>query len=196
MKWLKNFYLFEDIETTDLTVYHRAKNIDAVRSIFKNGFVVGGGNNVYGEGVYTTYDLESQMLPKMMFHGDFIIEAKVLSLDKFIIFDDKISKKVYGETSLENQFKKVFSEKWNIYKNDKDLKRLLNPTIPILKSSGSPIDPVKYFVATGRKKDYFKDIKGIIYNNSGCSCLVSFDPDNLIPIRYTDNEALSWISNI
>lgn len=191
---MKHIKLFENFFTqTDFTVYHRTKNIDSVRSIFKNGFRVGGGNNVYGEGVYTTLDLESQMLPKMMFHGDFIIEAKVLSLDNFIIFDDKISKKVYGEISLEDQFKKVFSKKWNIYKNDKDLKRIFSGNPYDLRLGTVKLEPANYFVLTGRKKDYFKYIKGIIYNNGGCLCLVSFDPNNLIPIRYTNNESLPWL---
>ena len=192
MKWLKNFYLFENIDTSDFIVYHRT-NIDVVKSIFKSGFIVGGGNNVYGEGVYTTYDLESQMLPKMLSYGDTIIESKVLSLDNFIIFDDEISKKLYGETSLENQFKRVFSKKWNMYKNDEDLKRMLSGDPEDLRLGIIRLDPVKYFVLTGRKKEYFNDIKGIIYNNSGCLCLVSFDPNNLIPIRYTNNEAISWL---
>lgn len=77
------------------TVFHRTRKEDTVDFISKAGFS-SGPTGLYGQGVYTTYNLGSQMNDKMLrAYGPYLIKAVVNLSSKFLIFDPKVAKQVY-----------------------------------------------------------------------------------------------------
>lgn len=85
------------------TVYHRTKSIESIESVLKSGFSPGDGA-FYGEGLYTTYDIESQNNEKMKKYGPYIIKFIVRDLDQYMIFDPVEAKKIHGnDWSLDSQ---------------------------------------------------------------------------------------------
>ena len=82
---------------TMATVFHRTRKEDIVDFISKSGFL-SSLNGLYGDGVYATYSIESQQTQRMLRnYGSFLIKAVVNLSNNFIIFDDDISRKVYGK---------------------------------------------------------------------------------------------------
>jgi len=101
--------------------YHRTESVDIAKGILEKGFIPGAGA-MYGEGLYTTYDLESQLGGKMDHYGDVIVKFKV-ALHKFLIFDYDIAKIVYGKDyTLSDQVKIIDpllgKEVWNKIDNN------------------------------------------------------------------------------
>lgn len=87
--------LLENIVGRQGVIYHRTSQI-GLENIKNTGFKVGAGAH-YGEGVYFTYDLESQLRENMIrLYGEYIIKSRMF-IDKFLIFDKKVSKLVYGK---------------------------------------------------------------------------------------------------
>lgn len=74
--------------------YHRTdeRGLEA----FKRGTpMTAGWGDAYGRGIYFTYDLRSQMNSRMVrLYGNYIIKAKI-NLDRFLIFDLGVAKRVY-----------------------------------------------------------------------------------------------------
>lgn len=101
-------------QSSDLFIYHCAfKN--TIKSIFKYGaeraYIGRGAGNMYGQGVYTTFDLKSSIINAHRGdYGKVIIKFKVLDdYNKFIIWDSSLAKKVYGNYwKIEDQFKLLF----------------------------------------------------------------------------------------
>jgi hypothetical protein len=92
---LYNIILTEEVYGNQSIVYHRTQDLKSLKSIIKSGYRTGRGN-WHGDGLYTTYDLESQMAERMVdMYGDYIIAFKV-SLNKVLILNPEMSKKVYG----------------------------------------------------------------------------------------------------
>ena len=88
-------------------VYHRTKSVDIAKGILEKGFIPGEGE-MYGRGLYTTYDLESQMHDRMIdVYGPIILKFKI-SLHNFLILDYDVAKVVYGtDYTLIDQMKKI-----------------------------------------------------------------------------------------
>lgn len=78
-------------------VYHRA-NKDAIDVISEKGFsrIGEGSGNLYGPGVYTCYEFQSQQTDNNLKYGEYILESK-LNISGFLIFDQKIAKIIYGD---------------------------------------------------------------------------------------------------
>ena len=96
---------FNPDDTSKSYVYHCAKE-GTVNSIFKYGFesfyLAKGAGNFYGRGVYTTTDLASSIdNARRGTYGKTIIKCQVISYDRFLIWNQEIAKKIYGD-------------KWNI----------------------------------------------------------------------------------
>ena len=184
--------LDEDITSGNVTVYHRTgkHGYSPVKGIAADGYTVGGGA-VYGVGVYTTYDLESQLQDYLRnSYGNIIIESKVLSMDKFLIFDYDIAKKIYGNVNytLENQLRLILGNNWKYFKDNDILKELIEK-LSVVKYSSDVADTFyKNF-----KDTIVKTLRGIVFTgrNDG-KVLVSYDRKNVEPLRYTTDEGENW----
>jgi hypothetical protein len=185
--------LSEDITSGRVIVYHRTGKggESPVANIAADGYRVGSGA-MYGVGVYTTYTLDSQLSGKMSGYGSIIIESKVLSMDKFLIFDYNVAKKIYGNKNytLDKQLRLILGGEWRKYKNNNKLKDLI-----------SKIGMTKYTSDVATKfYDEFKDdivpkLRGMVFTGSNDgNVLVSYDRTNVEPLRYTTDEGVSWIN--
>jgi hypothetical protein len=94
--------LNEGAQQNGLFVYHRTKSNP--KNIYKNGFDLSGRNmgRVYGDGIYTNYDLNDQMRDAAIsMYGPHLIKLFV-NLSDFLVLDQTISK-----TSVVEQLKKA-----------------------------------------------------------------------------------------
>jgi len=181
--------LDEVITSGSVIVYHRTgKNGSPIEGISSDGFRVGGGA-AYGVGVYTTYTLESQLKPNMRgIYGNIVIESKVLSMDRFLIFDYDIAKKIYGSNfTLDKQLQRILGKEWNNYKNNSNLKSFIE-RIPVVKYTSEIANP---FVSN--YPNIVSKLRGMVFTGSNDgNVLVSYDRKNVEPLRYTLNEGETW----
>ena len=184
--------LDEKITSGDVIVYHRTGKggVSPVEGISSDGYRVGVGDT-YGVGVYTTYTLESQLNDRMSkTYGNIIIESKILSMDKFLIFDYDVAKRIYGNKNytLDKQLKLILGKEWNKYKDNPTLKELIS-NIGMTKYTSDVAKPFfNSFIDTIIPK-----LKGIVFTGSNDgNVLVSYDRTNIEPIRYTTNEGETW----
>ena len=85
------------------TVFHRTKNIDSIKGMLSTGFRPGGGK-MYGLGLYTTFDIESQLSLKMVnIYGPYIVKFIVKDLDQYLVFDPEEAKKMATELKKKEQ---------------------------------------------------------------------------------------------
>jgi hypothetical protein len=188
--------LDEDISSGSAIVYHRTGKYgdSALKGIAADGYRVGGGA-MYGVGVYTTYDLESQLQDYLRnTYGNIIIESKVLSMDKFLIFDYDIAKKIYGNVNytLDNQLRLILGNNWRYFKDNDILKKLIEK-VAIVKYTADVADTFYQ----NFKDTIVRNLRGIVFTgrNDG-KVLVSYDRKNVEPLRYTTDEAQSWTNII
>jgi hypothetical protein len=184
--------LSEDITSGRVIVYHRTGKggESPVANISADGYRVGGGVR-YGAGVYTTYTLDSQLNDGMSStYGNIIIESKVLSMDKFLIFDYDVAKKIYGNKNytLDKQLRLILGGEWDKYKNDPTLKELI-----------SKIGLTKYTSDIARNfyirftNNIVPKLRGMVFTGSNDgNVLVSYDRASVEPLRYSVDEGVSW----
>lgn len=103
------------------TVFHRTKSIDSIKGMLSTGFRPGSGK-MYGLGLYTTFDIESQLSLKMVnIYGPYIVKFIVKDLDQYLVFDPDEAKKIHGEGwQLNDQLKKFgisSSMDYDMYRN-------------------------------------------------------------------------------
>jgi hypothetical protein len=182
--------LKEDITSGSVIVYHRTgRKGSPVQGIAADGYRVGSGDK-YGVGVYTTYNLVSQMTDyHRSEYGSIIIESKVISMKDFLIFDYDIAKKIYGNKNytLDKQLQLILGKELDRYKDDNELKILISKLNNIEYTS----DIVEAFY------EYYPDIisklRGIVFTGrTDGKVLVSYDRKNVEPIRYTEDEGKTW----
>jgi hypothetical protein len=182
--------LNEDITSGRAIVYHRAgKYGSPIAGIAEDGYRVGSGA-MYGVGVYTTYNLESQLTDYMEIYGNIIIECKINTLDKFLIFDYDIAKKIYGNRNytLDRQLRLILGNEWKEYKNNYKLKDLVNEIHSVEYTSD-----VAYPFYVEFKNTIIKKLRGLIFTGSrDGNVLVSYDRKNVEPIRYSENNGETW----
>jgi hypothetical protein len=183
--------LNEDITSGSAIVYHRTGKggYSPVEGIAADGFRVGNGA-AYGIGVYTTYNLKSQLTDYMKIYGNIIIECKVNSLDKFLIFDYDIAKKVYGERNytLDNQLRLILGNEWKEYKNNEILKKLIEE-IPKLSYTSEVAKPFYDEFRT----TIIKKLRGLVFRGAhDGNVLISYDRENVKPIRYSEDDGKTW----
>jgi hypothetical protein len=183
--------LNEDITSGSVIVYHRTgkKGQNPVKSIAADGYRVGEGD-AYGIGVYTTYNLESQLNDKMIkTYGSIIIESKVLSMKDFLIFDYDIAKRIYGNKNytLDKQLEIFLGNDWNKYKNNNQLRSLISDLNS--KEFSSEIAEIFY----NNYPDIITKLRGIVFTGkTDGNVLISYDRKNVEPIRYTEDEGKTW----
>lgn len=76
---------------------------------FERSWTSANGGNMYGKGVYTTFSFGGGSNAHGGY-GNTIIKAVVKSLKNYVIYDEKIAKKVYGEFNVANQIYKIFGK--------------------------------------------------------------------------------------
>ena len=183
--------LKEDITSGSVIVYHRTgKGVNnPVKGIAADGYRVGEGNT-YGAGVYTTYNLESQLTNyHRKTYGPIIIESKVLSMKDFLIFDYDVAKIIYGNKNytLDKQLQIILGKELNNYKDDDNLKSLISKLNDIEYNSNIAEDFYKNY------SDIILKLRGIVFTGrSDGNVLVSYDRKNIEPIRYTEDEGKTW----
>jgi len=183
--------LNEDITSGRVIVYHRTGKggESPVANIAADGYRVGGGAR-YGVGVYTTYTLDSQLSGKMSGYGNIIIESKVLSMDKFLIFDYDVAKKIYGNKNytLDKQLRLILGGEWDKYKNDPKLKGL-GSKVGLTKYTSD----IAYYLTTTFTNNIMPKLRGIVFTGQqDGNVLVSYDRTNVEPLRYSTDEGVSW----
>jgi len=185
-----NKILNEEITSGSVIVYHRTgKNGQSpVEGIQSDGYRIRNGA-AYGHGVYTTYDLESQLNNYMRTsYGSIIIENKVLSLNKFLIFDYDVAKRVYGNNyPLEKQLRIILGKDFDEYRNNDNFKNIIE-RLQVVKYSSEVVQSLY--------RDFpeiFSKLKGIIFTGgSDGKVLVSYDRKNVEPIRYSTDDGKTW----
>lgn len=190
MKYLNYYttFLNESITAGSTIVYHRTgrSGHSPVKDIADNGFRVGDGAS-YGPGIYTTYDLESQLNENMRQYGPIIIECKVKTLEGFLIFDYDIAKKIYGNKN---------------YRLDKQLNLILGNTLCNKLKTQQILDKIDELDSVEYSSDianwlsrspFISYVRGIIFTGrSDGKVLVSYDSTNVIPIRYSEDDGKIW----
>ena len=179
----------EDITSGSVIVYHRTGGESTVEGIASDGYRVGSGA-MYGPGVYTTYTLESQLYDNMVkAYGNVIIESKVKSMKNFLIFDYGVAIKIYGNKNytLDKQLRIILGGKFDKYRNDENLKKLIEQISVVKYTSDVAVTFTRKF------KDILSNIAGIVFTggNDG-NVLICYDRKNVEPIRYTMDEGVTW----
>lgn len=201
--------LNEEFINDKFYVYHGTplKNLD---SIFTFGFErYFGGSHVgelYGRGIYSTYDLDSTIdnLTTGKYGGKLIIKIEVFNLNKFIIYDKEVARKVYkNKASIKDQFELIFPKE-----TIDELKRmkfisdqyeslydfLIDETITY-----SSDQCIRLYTATNHFKDLkiespYDNLDGFIFNgrSDGKVCIIK-DFKNALPVEYTKDLGATWI---
>jgi len=120
----KSWIINEEVAGNYATVFHRTKGVENGLNIFLKGFQPGPGD-AYGPGLYTTFDLASQIRPGMIkTYGPYIIKF-TLPLKGFVSFDADITTKMYGRNlTIEDQLKSMGITNYTDYirEVDRDMK--------------------------------------------------------------------------
>lgn len=108
----KKALIKEDFESDGFYVYHgtRKEFLDSLGEAgFERIFTAANGGNMYGPGVYSTYKLATGFQNTRGTYGSYLLKMKVKSLRNFVIYDKDIAQKVYKNTSIDFQFRKIFT---------------------------------------------------------------------------------------
>jgi hypothetical protein len=181
--------LKEDITSGSVIVYHRTgRKGSPVQGIAADGYRFGDGI-MYGYGVYTTYDFDSQLEDYMReTYGNIIIESKVISMQDFLIFDYDIAKRIYGNKNytLSRQLRLILGDEFK--KINIEIIKKLEEKLNVTKYTS---DIAKYIYIN--HKEIINKLRGIVFTggNDG-KVLLSYDRKNVEPIRYTIDEGKTW----
>ena len=162
-------YEFEidDINSEDAISLYHVTELDKYESILKYGFdsqFNGSNGNCYGRGVYTSFSIKDSR-HQLGSYGDVMLQVKLLGgFDKFLIFDEDIARKYYGDNwQLIYQLKSFLSddvadELWNRHH---------------LHVSGYAYEASEY------------GIRGAIYHWGGTIAVLVYDFTALVPYAYS-----------
>jgi hypothetical protein len=187
--------LNEDITASRMIVYHRTgkkTGFNPSKNIADIGYNIGKGD-VYGYGVYTTYDIESQLNDRMRnIYGNIIIESQILDISKFLIFNYDIAKKIYkSRYQFGYQLEQILGKKeWLNYKNNdtiKDIHNILDEG-NVEYTSNLAQDFSKLF-----RDSILRKLNGIIFTGqSDGNVLVVYNRRNIEPLRYSEDDGQTW----
>jgi hypothetical protein len=186
--------LNEDITAGRIIVYHRTGKFgfNPSKDIADTGYIVSTGNH-YGYGVYTTYDLESQMGDNMKNnYGPIIIESQILDTSKFLIFNYDIAKKIYkSRYRFIDQLKQILGKKeWLKYK---DYSIIKNFDYRLEQGNIVYTSNIAYDFYESFKDSILQKLNGMIFTggNDG-NVLVSYNRRNIEPLRYSEDDGKTW----
>lgn len=194
---LREELINEKASAGSVICYHRTRNPNP--KTYNSGFDAGKGD-MYGRGLYATYDLESQKTPEMRrLYGDYIIQFQITDLKKFIILDKRVQTKVFGrEKSIKDQLKSVMGGFYNEFiKVNKE--RLLNlgqkthANVSSVDNSGgyelTSSDAYHLSQCTG----FIEHVDGMIFTgrNDGQVALI-YNVNIANPLQYSDDDGETW----
>lgn len=209
MKYLSSWMLFESRDPNDirkfnkkekLTVYHRTED-EIVSKVGRDGFRSGGGN-AWGDGIYACYDLISTTKKnpyneggdRVNTYGPVIIESEVVSLKDYLIFDYDVAKQYFGKNyDIITQIKNLVPEE--VFESNK--KTIENAHKICLSHRDNPLGENKYTSDAVREIydiDAIMDhVRGLVFTGGwDGKVLLSYDRENLIPIRYSKDNGKNW----
>jgi len=180
--------LGEEITSGSIVVYHRTKLTKENYKLLNNGFVPGDGQ-MYGRGLYSTYELKDQFNSNMEGYGSTIIKFQVTDTSKILILDEAEQLKVFGKRiGLLNQIKKILKGGFNsFYKVNKDT---IQKSIELLEDKNRlTSEAAKYLSDYVRKFQLLFD--GLVFTgrNDG-RVLVLFETTLASPLQYVDTRGL------
>lgn len=181
--------LGEEITSGSIVVYHRTKLTKENYKLLNNGFVPGDGQ-MYGRGLYSTYELKDQFNSNMEGYGSTIIKFQVTDTSKILILDEAEQLKVFGKRiGLLNQIKKILKGGFNsFYKVNKDA---IQKSIELLEDKNRlTSEAAKYLSDYIRKFQLLFD--GLVFTgrNDG-RVLVLFETTLASPLQYVDTRGLN-----
>lgn len=186
--------LNEGYENGKFYVYHLTKK-SSINGIAETGFerYFTGSNagNMYGPGVYTTYDLSSSEvnLSRGNEYGNVLLKILVKSLRNFIIWDPDIAMKQYGTASVDEQFKKILpQDKYESLRNYHGYEQMLRNTRVGEANRTSLCAQNLWHYLAYHDKSLDAYIDGFIFsgNRDGKVCLVR-DYGRLYPVEVSYN---------
>lgn len=131
-----NKVLNEEFENSKFYVYHLTKKASVAgisETGFERYFTGSNAGNMYGPGLYTTYDLSSSEvnLSRGNEYGGILLKILVKSLRNFVIWDQDIALKQYGTASVDDQLKKILPpDKYDKLRNYSGYEQILKNTSP------------------------------------------------------------------
>jgi hypothetical protein len=186
--------LNEDITASRMIVYHRTGKLgfNPSKNIADVGYNIGKGR-FYGYGVYTTYDLESQLNDNMkMSYGNIIIESQILDMSKFLIFNYDIAKKIYkSRYQFGYQLKQILGKKeWLKYKNNNFIKYIHNT---LDEGNVDYTSKLARDFSSSFRDSILRKLNGMIFTgeNDG-NVLVVYNRRNIEPLRYSEDDGQTW----
>lgn len=167
-----------------------------INTIFKTGYVrdftASKGGNMYGPGVYTTYDFKDTVfnLRTKPEYGDCIMCMKLVNgFKNFIIFDERLAKKYYGRNwEIENQLSKLNLPehiiKKLIYKFEHTDGELYHGRTA----------PKAYALWTTLREELFSyGVRGLIYKgHRDGHCALCYDFSSVIPFKVSYDGGKTW----
>lgn len=182
--------LTEEIHGSVCTGYHRTRDEVTINRIKRGGKMLPGGGDMYGSGIYLTYELRSQFADYMDVYGDFIIKCQV-DLRGFLILDRPVALSVYGQrATIRDQ---IQSNGWTCKVNDK-----------ILDIWEAGLSKPGFFTANLaqniHERGQINGMRGLVYTGQRDGhVVVAYHPEDVRPIAWCDapvskgmSASLSW----
>ena len=188
--------MFEEVfPNKTATLYHRTKSLEGIQGILSSGFKKTAassftGNCLYGCGLYTTFDINSQFSDYMNAYGDYLIKFKATNLENYLIAQKNVARYILGTNykisdQLKRLTKKEFAKSYLDQLDEEQEKALYSS------------DMIKEFY---NKNKWIEDeLQGLIYRgrNDGY-CLLKYHPiDKMVSmIAYSYAPVNSSLSDI
>ena len=180
--------LGEEITGGSIVVYHRTKLTKENYKLLNNGFVPGDGQ-MYGRGLYSTYELKDQFNSNMEGYGSTIIKFQVTDTSKILILDESEQLKAFGKRiGLLDQIKKILKGGFNgFYKENK---LAIQESIKLLEDKNRLTSEAAYYLAANVRKFQLL-FDGLVFTgrNDG-RVLVLFETTLASPLQYVDTRGL------
>jgi hypothetical protein len=180
--------LGEEITGGSIIVYHRTKLTKENYKLLNNGFVPGDGQ-MYGRGLYSTYELKDQFNSNMEGYGSTIIKFQVTDTSKILILDESEQLKVFGKRiGLLDQIKKILKGGFNAFY--KVNKVPVQESIKLLEDKNKLTSEAAYYLSTNVRKFQLL-FDGLVFTgrNDG-RVLVLFETTLASPLQYVDTRGL------
>lgn len=184
--------LLESIYSGKAIIYHRTRVKDLINLIYKEGYKLGDKGIVYGDGIYGTYDLKTQINPEFEMkkkYGPVIVKIIINSINNFLILD-------YNEFIKTNIFKKLKSTKKTFiidqlkYFNFDLLKPLKNFQFKNSKYSSNVLKDILGYYGTYK---ITRVIDGVIFtSNDENKNVVCYNLDLIIPVSFSLDDGETW----